>query len=97
MQAGVEYIRNISTFVKNGINSLKDASFSITSEGLQLVPNLFLHRFYLVFAPKHALNFVSFLGDAWVYDSPHIPKDKNGPIGKHAGKTRIRVFQEFPV
>ena len=34
MRAGAEYIRNISTFVKNGINSLKEASFSTTSEGL---------------------------------------------------------------
>lgn len=41
MQTGVEYIRNISTVVKNGINSLKDASFSITSEG-KFVPILFL-------------------------------------------------------
>ncbi|XP_022943284.1 uncharacterized protein LOC111448102 [Cucurbita moschata] len=32
MRAGAEYIRNISTFVKNGINSLKEASFSTTSE-----------------------------------------------------------------
>lgn len=33
MQAGAEYIRNISTFVKNGINSLKETSFTNTSEG----------------------------------------------------------------
>ncbi|CAK9315428.1 unnamed protein product [Citrullus colocynthis] len=32
MRVGAEYIRNISTLVKNGINSLKEASFSITSE-----------------------------------------------------------------
>lgn len=41
MQAGAEYIRNISTFVKNGINSLKEASLAITSEG-DLVPFFWL-------------------------------------------------------
>lgn len=47
MQVGAEYIRNISALVKNGINSLKEASFTITTEGLQLVPSL--HPFFLSF------------------------------------------------
>ncbi|KAK7258316.1 hypothetical protein RIF29_23889 [Crotalaria pallida] len=32
MQAGMEYIRHVSSLVKNGINSVKSASFSVASE-----------------------------------------------------------------
>lgn len=34
MQAGAEYVRHVSSLLKTGINSLKIASFSVTSEGL---------------------------------------------------------------
>lgn len=33
MQAGAEYVRQVSSLVKSGITSLKLASFSLTSEG----------------------------------------------------------------
>ncbi|KAK7299810.1 hypothetical protein RJT34_10638 [Clitoria ternatea] len=32
MQTGVEYVRHVSSLVKNGINSMKSASFSLASE-----------------------------------------------------------------
>lgn len=34
IQAGVEYVRHVSSLVKTGMNSLKVASFSVVSEGL---------------------------------------------------------------
>lgn len=34
MQAGAEYVRQVSSMVKTGINSLKLPAFSMTSEGL---------------------------------------------------------------
>jgi hypothetical protein len=34
IQAGVEYVRHVSSLVKTGMNSLKVASFSVASEGL---------------------------------------------------------------
>lgn len=33
MQAGVEYVRHVSSLVKTGINSMKSATFSLASEG----------------------------------------------------------------
>lgn len=32
-QAGMEYVRHVSSIVKSGINSIKSASFSVTEEG----------------------------------------------------------------
>lgn len=48
IEAGAQYVRRVSSLVKNGMNSLKLASFPLQSEGLCSLQHMIIFSWFIV-------------------------------------------------